>query len=175
MDNSRTVENRADNYDELSVNETFYSKYLADLAFYFLRRPVCWTALNLFQFRCPPVNHRNYPRSPWNTFQTLWQIFLQRTSLFLQMAQKTRSIEASWHKVKKAENQGYSHLGCLALSRHITKAVLVYIEWVEPFMVCYQTSDQKWTNEHLGQCHKAELSHSALSPCWYWSFSSTDI
>ena len=22
-------------------------------------------------------------------------------------------------------------------------------------MVCYQTSDQKWTNEHLGQCHKA--------------------
>lgn len=41
MDNSRTVENLADNYDELSVNETFYSTYLADLAFYFLRRPVC--------------------------------------------------------------------------------------------------------------------------------------
>ena len=39
-DNSSRPENIADNYDELSVNETFYSKYLADLAFYFLRRPV---------------------------------------------------------------------------------------------------------------------------------------
>ena len=38
MDNSRTVEKPADNYDELSVNETFYFKYFADLAFYFLRR-----------------------------------------------------------------------------------------------------------------------------------------
>ena len=39
MNNSRTVENPADNYDELSVNETFYSQYFADLAFYFLCRP----------------------------------------------------------------------------------------------------------------------------------------
>ena len=139
MDNSRTVENRADNYDELSVNETFYSKYLADLAFYFLRRPV-WTALNLFQFRCPPVNHRNYPRSPWNTFQTLWQIFLQRTSLFLQMAQKTRNIEASWYKVKKAENQGYSQRMPCSIPSHNKGCSSLY--WVSgPF---YGLLSNKW-------------------------------
>ena len=63
--------------------------------------------------------------------------------------------------------------GWWALSHHTTKADLVYIEWVEPFTVCYQTSDQKWTNEQHGQCHL--LSHSALLILELLSFSTYEI
>ena len=89
------------------------------------------------------------------------------------MSQWTRYIEA--RSKERAANQGCSNTNRLSfMSHHTTKADLVYIKWAEPFMVCYQTSDQKWKKWKkwtMSPMRRDGAVTLTLCLCWYWSSS----